>query len=322
MRIIETWVPLVVAVRERESRTVDWPQLVQAVERQFQRREQFALLSVTESPEPMDALTSQRLAEWGTRPRVQSLLEQYCAGYATVAAGEGERRALNAWLSSWTPHAPHEVSSTLARGLDYCVARLGERRVPLAPSSAGFRQLVFRELAKLSLVGLQQEAAREGGMTRRRSGTLRVGRLQRQTEGESSFVLGWLAPGVLWGSFHGHLSSGLADRYAEHFRQLLNAQSAVTYFADASGIASADLLGRNRVLRSLLDNAQRFAAIHILNWPGGVSSTGQTMLGELRGLVRLTQDRESLERALNTVCPGARELIAGVSQHGARSGSF
>jgi hypothetical protein len=315
MRLIETWLPLVVVVRERESRAVDWSQLAQGLERQFQRRDPFALLSVSESQvEPIDPLTRQRLAEWGNRPRVQSLFKQYCAGYATVAAGDAERRALTALLSSWTPDAPHELAGTLARGLDYCVARLDDRRVRLAPSSAGFRQLVFRELAKLSLAGMNQGAPLEGGALRRRSGTLKVGRLQRETEGESSFVLGWLRPGVIWVSFHGHLSSALADRYAEHFGQLVRAESAATYFADASGIASTDLLGRNRVLRSLIDNTQRFAAIHILNWSGGVSSTGQATLEGLAGLVRLTQDKDSFERTLNTVCPGARQTIAAFSQ--------
>jgi hypothetical protein len=314
MRLIESWLPLVVVVRERESRAVDWAQLVQGLERQFQRRDQFALLGVSESQiEPMDELTRQRLAEWGNRPRVQGLFKQYCAGYATVAAGDPERRAMGAFLSSWTPDAPHELAGTLARGLDYCVARLDDRRVQLAPSSAGFRQLVFRELAKLPLAGSSQGAP-HGGAVRRRSGTQRAGSLQSSREGEGSFVLGWLRPGVLWASFQGHLSSVLAERYAELFGRLVNGQSAVTFFADASGIASTDLLGRNRVLHSLVDNAQSFAAIHILNWSGGVSSTGQATLEALKSVVRLTQDKDSFERTLNTLCPGARQQIAGFSQ--------
>lgn len=317
MRLIETWLPLVVVVRERESRAVDWAQLVQGLERQFQRCDPFALLIVSESQtEPMDALTRQRLAEWGNRPRVQGLFRQYCAGYATVATGDAERRAQTALWSAWTPGAPHELAGTLARGLDYCVACLDDRRVRLAPSSAAFRQLVFRELAQLSLAGMNPIAPPEA-VPRRRSGTLRVGRLQREAEGGSSFVLGWLRPGVLWVSFQGHLSSALAESYAAHFGRLVSAETAVTYFADASGIVSTDLLGRNRVLRSLVDHAQRFAAIHILNWSGGVSPTGQAALEALRGVVRLTQDKDSFERTLTTVCPGARQLIAGFSQQNA-----
>lgn len=316
MRFIETWLPLVVVVRERQSHGFEWTQWVQGVERQFQRRAEFALLSVTENQiGSMAGPTNERLAEWASRPRVRELFKRYCAGHASVAAADDERRALTELLASCTPDAPHEVAGTIARGLDYCVARLGDRRVRLAPSNAGFRQLVFRELALLPLAGLNQ--APLGASAQHRSGARKVGALQREAVGNGSFVLGLLRPGVMWVSFHGHLSVPLAERYAERFIRLVHAQSAVTYFADASAIDSADLLARNRVLRGLLDNAQRFAAIHILNWSGGISSTAQRMLGELGDLTRLTQDRAAFEQTLNTVCPGARQSIATFSQRSA-----
>jgi hypothetical protein len=321
MRFIETWLPLLVLVRGRDD-GADIKRLEEGFGRCFQRGRAFAVLSLNElqSP-PMGVMTRQRMAEWANGPGRQHAFKQFCLGWATVAANDAERRALTALLWLWQPAAPHDAVDTVGQGVDAGLARLQEKGVPLPTSVVAFRHEVCRGLAKLPLAGLHDDVDAGGGPQRRRSGAKRVGSLEQVTRGEGHFMMGWLRPGVLWVSFHGHVSAELADLYARRLERLLRNQAGVLYFGDASGIDSADLLARNRVLGTLSENRQRFSGIRILNWSGGVSSTGQALLAGLQGLVVVAEDHDHFQRMLSVAAPGGRALIAACAAAGSTRSS-
>lgn len=321
MRFIETWLPLLVLVRGRDDGG-DIQRMQEGLAQHFQRGRIFAVLSLNEplSP-PMGVMARQGLAAWGNEPSVQRLFKQFCAGWATVAANDAERRALTALLWLWKFAAPHDAVATVNQGVGVGLARLIEKGVPLPTSVAAFRHNICRGLSKLQLAGLQDKTGAGSGPRRRRSGAQSVGPLEKVTLGSGGFAIGWLRPRVLWVSFHGHLSAELADLYVRCLEQLLQDQADVLYFGDAGGIDSADLLGRNRVLATLSENRLCFSGIRILNWSGGVSSTGRAILAALQGLVVVADDRDHFQRMLSAAAPGGPALIAACLADGSERSS-
>jgi hypothetical protein len=143
--------------------------------------------------------------------------------------------------------------------------------------------------------------------------------LEKITHENGYVVIGWVKRGVLWASFHGHLSAGLGEIYAERLKWLVRQAKGTSYFIDASRLDSFDLVGRTVALRALIENRHRFASVRILNWSGGVSSTGRAMLQGLGELVQTTEERAGFERILSVVAPGALETIAAFGSDGAVS---
>lgn len=312
MQWIETWFPLVIAVRQGQFDDVELRQLDQGFERLYKRRTPFALLSVAErQAPPMDVRARQRFAQWANQPRIRRSWKELCAGSVTVVAGEADRHSLTALLWLWTPAAPHDSVGTIAAGVDGCISRLLARKVALPTSSHVLRDEVCRVLSALPVSGLEEkQQAPSYVRPRQRSGSYRIGRLEKVTSGKGSFVLGWLGAKVLWGSFHGHLSVELAETYATQLERLLRPHSkGITYFGDSSAIDSCDLVARTLILRALIEHGQRFSSLRILNWAGGVSSTGESMLSKLGSVVAFVDTREQFERLVAAAVPGARAII-------------
>lgn len=101
-------------------------------ERYFARGERYTVLSAAPRNAPAPGPEARRMiAEWADHPRVRNFTKQLCVGSATIAANPLSRAALAIIMSIWKPAAPFEIAPSIEKGLDYCLRRIREERLPM-----------------------------------------------------------------------------------------------------------------------------------------------------------------------------------------------
>jgi hypothetical protein len=312
MRFIDTWLPLIVIVREGRLDRSELDQMVAGFESHFERGESYAVLSVALwDAGPPDALARMRIAEWLNQPKVRRFSKDLCAGSATVTARAWERHAMTALSWLWVPVAPHRAVASVVEGIGYCADRLVERKAWLPASRERLQCDVYRALTAMPVVGLGEELPTSETIPPGPRNSARGAGLETLTDAGGRLVIGWVAESVLWASFHGRLSAELASSYAAKLEQLLSHTTRVRYFIDSSSLDSVDLAGRNAALRALIAHQQHLVSVVILSWAGGVSSTARALLQPVGSLLQVTTDRLGFEARLHQAAPQAREAIEG-----------
>lgn len=161
MEFIESWLPLIVCVREGNREPDEVLQLAAGFERHFERNQAYAVLIVArlQAPPP-SASVRLRLSAWANQPRVRRYSRELCAGTATVVARAWERNALTAigWL--FTPVVPHEGVPSVAAGISFCLSRLVARGVALPAVREDLELDIQRALEAYPLAGLERRSTR------------------------------------------------------------------------------------------------------------------------------------------------------------------
>lgn len=132
----------------------------------------------------------------------------------------------------------------------------------------------------------------------------------RTTDGR--IVMGWAGEGVLFASFHGHLSVELGELYAARLEALLCARSGVRYFIDSSELESFELAAGNMAVRALVAAEPVFVSVLVLRWLGGESASVRAALQPLAALLSTTDVRAEFMQALTSAAgsPSAEEQVA------------
>ncbi len=138
---------------------------------------------------------------------------------------------------------------------------------------------------------------------------LKLMNLVRDAEGAINF--GVVEEGVYFSRFTGKLSARLGAAHLNDLQQALDVRAGMSYFADASDLASFDLLARSAFVRLLLSNRKRFSEIVVLNWAGGVSANGPTLAATVGEPVVMIEDRHEFEHRLLSAAPRAVQLLRG-----------
>ncbi len=319
MRFINTWLPLIVIVREGRLDRSELEQMVAGFESHFERGETYAVLSVAlRDAGPPDALARMRMAEWLNQPRVRRFSKNLCAGSATVTARAWERHAMTALSWLWVPVAPHRAVASVVEGIGYCADRLVDRKAWLPAGRERLQSDIYRALTAVPVAGLAEELPTSKTIPQAPKNSARGAGPETLADAEGQIVIGWVTESVLWASFHGRLSAELASSYAAKLEQLLSHTTRIRYFIDSSSLDSVDLAGRNAALRALLAHQQHLASVVILSWAGGVSSTARALLQPVGSLLQVTTDRVEFEARLLQAAPQAREAIEGLDTAAAR----
>ncbi len=161
MEFIDSWLPLIVCVREGNREPDEVLQLAAGFERYFERNQPYALLVVArlQAPPP-SASVRLRLSAWANQPRVRRYSRELCAGTAIVVARAWERNALTAigWL--YTPVARFAGVPSVAAGISFCLSCLAARGVALPAMREDLELDIQRALEAYPLAGLERRSVR------------------------------------------------------------------------------------------------------------------------------------------------------------------
>ena len=136
MRVLGECFPLLIGVAPLRYDASTLRQMNDGFEAYFQRGQPYAFVSVQpEGSTTPGAAERKLLMQWLESPRVQHYARELCVGSAVVVDGPLMRGALTAVLWFWKPPFPLEAVKTPEGGIDYCIAQLTQRGVPL-PTSA------------------------------------------------------------------------------------------------------------------------------------------------------------------------------------------
>ena len=104
-------------------------------ERYFARGERYAVLSTSPRSAPVPAHAERKaIAEWANHPRIRDFSKRLCVGSATVVHNALSRAALSIIMAIWKPPSPFEIVVSFDRGLDYCLTRIREEKLPISKS--------------------------------------------------------------------------------------------------------------------------------------------------------------------------------------------
>ena len=104
-------------------------------ERYFARGERYAVLSTSPRNAKVPAHAERKMiGEWANHPRVRDFSKRLCIGSAAVVHNALSRAALSIITAIWKPPLPLEIVPTFERGLDYCLQRIREERLPVPRS--------------------------------------------------------------------------------------------------------------------------------------------------------------------------------------------
>lgn len=144
MRFLVEGFPLIVTVSAPVWDAAEVQALIDGFEPYLRGTSRYAVLSVsppggkTPGPSERKALTA-----WTGHPRVRDAIRRLCVGSATVVPSALERAALTIIWALDRPPCPSEATSTVERGLDYCLSRLRDEglALPKAPELLRFETL-------------------------------------------------------------------------------------------------------------------------------------------------------------------------------------
>jgi len=133
LRFLDDAFPLIVTVSGPVFDAAEVRALADGFERYFARGERYAVLSTSPPSAPPPGQHERKMiAEWANHPRVRDFSKRLCVGSATVVHNAISRAALTVITSLWKPAAPLEVVPNVERGLDYCLRRIREERLPVS----------------------------------------------------------------------------------------------------------------------------------------------------------------------------------------------
>ena len=133
LRFIDDAFPLIITISSPNFDANEVRSMSDGFERYFARGERYAVLSATPRNAPAPGQKERRMiAEWADHPRVRNFSKQLCVGSATVASNPLTRAALAVIMAIWKPAAPFEIAPSVDKGLDYCLRRIREERLPMA----------------------------------------------------------------------------------------------------------------------------------------------------------------------------------------------
>lgn len=133
-------------------------------------------------------------------------------------------------------------------------------------------------------------------------------RLEVSRDSYGSFLLGWLAPGVLYARFEQTLSAQLGARFARRFCALVGEVRPVHYFADSSELISYDLLAIAAILDAVLSKKEQFKLIVARPWNGALGPRAKTFAAAVQCMEYVTSAAEFEARLQAASSEGFAEL--------------
>ena len=104
-------------------------------ERYFSRGERYAVLTTSPRNAAVPAHAERKaIGEWANQPRVRDFSKRLCVGSATVVHNTLSRAALSIIMAIWKPASPLEIVPSFEHGLDYCLRRIREEKLPISKS--------------------------------------------------------------------------------------------------------------------------------------------------------------------------------------------
>jgi hypothetical protein len=122
-------------------------------------------------------------------------------------------------------------------------------------------------------------------------------------EPEGSVIFGWVAPGVYFSRFKGHLSVALGAAHGAALERAAATVPSLRYFCDSSALTSYDLLARSGFVRVLLSHRKKFNDIFILKWAGNISQAERSLSDTVGEPLVLLDDRAAFEHKLTAAAP-------------------
>lgn len=146
MRFIDDCFPLLITIAAPNFDAAEVKSMADGFERYFARGERYAVLTASPRNAPAPGQRERRMiAEWANHPRVRDYSKRLCVGSATVTPNPLARAALSVIMAFWKPPTPLEIAPTVEKGLDYCLRRIQEERLPMSKPN----ELVRYEMLRL-----------------------------------------------------------------------------------------------------------------------------------------------------------------------------
>jgi len=124
--------PLVITISAPVFDANEVRSMANGFERYFGRGERYALLSASPRNAPSPGPNERKLiADWANDPRVRDFSRRLCIASATVVPNPLARAAMAVIIAIWKPPLPQEMVPTVERGLDYCLQRIRDERLPI-----------------------------------------------------------------------------------------------------------------------------------------------------------------------------------------------
>jgi hypothetical protein len=149
VQFIDDFFPLVVFVTPLRWDDGSIDQMNAGYERYFQRKERYAILSHSPKGAETSSRDRKRITDWANSPRVRDMSSRYCVGTATIVPNALARGALTAILWVWQPTTPLHMVATPDEGLDWCLRKLADARVPMKEPPASVRDKLLPRLNAL-----------------------------------------------------------------------------------------------------------------------------------------------------------------------------
>lgn len=130
--------------------------------------------------------------------------------------------------------------------------------------------------------------------------------LELLTDATGSVTFGWVDVGVFYARFSHGLSAELGVAYANRLQALVEKAPCIKYFGDGRALEHYDLLARSAFVRVVLAQRQKFEALDLLAWSGGVSVSARSIVGSLGQPAFATSDPNEFEARLFAMAPRAR----------------
>jgi hypothetical protein len=150
LRFIDDCFPLIVAISDEKFDTSEVRALSEGFERYFERGERYAVLVATpRHAAPPNHLERKMISEWAHHPRVRDFSKRLCVGTAAIVTSALTRAAFSVIMAFGKPASPIEAVTSLDQGLDYCLRRIQEERLPTSKPNDLVRYEIVRALGRI-----------------------------------------------------------------------------------------------------------------------------------------------------------------------------
>jgi hypothetical protein len=147
LRFFDDAFPLIVTFSAPVFDAEEVRSMATGFERYFGRGERYAVVSISPRTAPAPGPRERKLiSDWVNEPRVRDFTKRLCVASATVVNGALARAALNVLIAVWKPPLPQELVPDAERGIDYCLARIRDERLPIGQSLDLMRSSALAQL--------------------------------------------------------------------------------------------------------------------------------------------------------------------------------